>query len=237
LLKIIFKTLALSALMLISLLVLLCCAFYFTYDEEIPFGKQGLAADKLACKMLDTLDYEAYKQTNFLSWNFRGKHYYEWFKNQNRCTVRWDHFTVRLDLKQKYNSTVTIKGQNYFGEEKEHLINKALAYFNNDSFWLVAPYKVFDIGAERRLIKQKGEADALLVTYTSGGNTPGDSYLWYLDEQGMPTSFKMWVQIFPVRGILASWEQWVTTESGIKLPRFHKILFFDITISSIDAKK
>ena len=89
----------------------------------------------------------------------------------------------------------------------------------------------------KHMIKQKNGPDALLVTYISGGNTPGDSYLWQLDEQGIPISFKMWVQIIPVHGISASWEQWITTESGAKLAGFHKLLFLDIIISSIQARK
>ena len=233
----VFKILVLSVLTLISLFVLFCGALYFAYNDEIPSGKQGLAADKLAFKMVNALNYEAYKETNFLAWTFRGKHHYQWFKNQNRCSVQWDDFTVELDLKNKHNSTVSVGGQPYSGEEKEQVINKALAYFNNDSFWLVAPYKVFDMGVERRLVKQKDGSDALLVTYTSGGTTPGDSYLWHLDKQGIPTSYQMWVQIIPFQGISASWEQWVTTESGAQLSRFHKLLFLDIMMSSIQATK
>ena len=227
----------LSVLTLISLLVLICSAFYFTYNEELPSGKQGIAADKLAYKMLDALDYEAYKETRSLAWTFRGEHHYQWSKNQNHCNVQWDDFAVQLDLKNKSNSTVSVGGQPYSGEDKEQLINKALAYFNNDSFWLVAPYKVFDGGVERRLVKQEDDSDALLITYTTGGTTPGDSYLWHLDEQGVPTSYQMWVQIIPVQGISASWEQWVTTTSGAQLPRFHKLLFLDIIMSSVQGTK
>ena len=37
---------------------------YFKYNEELPQGIQGEQADALAYKMLDALDYEAYKNTN-----------------------------------------------------------------------------------------------------------------------------------------------------------------------------
>ncbi|PTM02032.1 MAG: hypothetical protein DA394_02035, partial [Candidatus Arcticimaribacter sp.] len=69
--KKIFKILVFAVLTLFSLLVLFCGAFYFTYNEELPTGKQGVAADKLAYKMLDVLNYEAYKETSSLTWTFR----------------------------------------------------------------------------------------------------------------------------------------------------------------------
>lgn len=56
---------------------------------------------------------------------------------------------------------------------------------------MVAPYKVFDKGVERTLIKTKNNKDVLLVTYTSGGSTPGDSYLWLLDDNEKPNAFKI----------------------------------------------
>ena len=33
---------------------------YFKYSEDVPVGIEGKAADALADKMLDVLDYEAY---------------------------------------------------------------------------------------------------------------------------------------------------------------------------------
>ena len=77
------------------------------------------------------------------------------------------------------------------------IIQTAQHFFNNDSFWLVAPYKVFEQGVERRIVDYDGKKP-LLVTYTSGGSTPGDSYLWILDENGFPTSYKMWVSLIPL---------------------------------------
>jgi hypothetical protein len=95
--------------------------------------------------------------------------------------------------------------------------------FNNDSFWLVAPYKVFDQGTTRQLVALEGGRDALLVTYSSGGTTPGDSYLWILGDDGLPASYKMWVKIIPIGGLEATWANWQRMESGIMLPTSHQV--------------
>jgi hypothetical protein len=114
--------------------------------------------------------------------------------------------------------------------ENSDILKKATTFYNNDSFWLVAPYKIFDTGTERRLVNYKGK-DALLITYTFGGSTPGDSYLWILDKNNVPTSFKMWTKIIPIGGISATWSDWKNTESGIKLPTTHTLSLFGLEIS------
>ncbi|WP_417860861.1 hypothetical protein [Winogradskyella sediminis] len=206
---------------------------YLKYNEELPTGQQGAKADLLASKMLDALDEKAYLKTDYLEWTFKGRHHYKWFKSENTCEVHWKDFTVLLDFNQLKNSKVFVANNEYNGIEKQDYISKAEAYFNNDSFWLVAPYKVFDSGVERRLVKTDDGKNALLVTYTSGGTTPGDSYLWHLDASGKPISFKMWVDILPIEGIEATWENWITTASGSQLPTFHKLLFFGIEITDV----
>jgi hypothetical protein len=107
---------------------------------------------------------------------------------------------------------------------------QARDFFNNDSFWLIAPYKIFDPGTERRIVSYKNR-EALLVTYTSGGTTPGDSYLWILNENYLPTSYKMWTSIIPVGGVAATWSDWEKTASGILLPKKHILSLFGMEIS------
>ena len=123
------------------------------------------------------------------------------------------------------------------GENRDKLVHQALDYYNNDSFWLVAPYKVFDDGVERRLVELENGKEGLLVTYKTGGSTPGDSYLWEFDDQGKPKSFKMWTSILPIDGLEASWSDWTTTESGAQLPTFHKLLFIGLEIDHIKGEK
>ena len=206
---------------------------YFKYNEVLPSGKQGVEADQLASQMLEALDETAYINTDYLEWTFKGSHHYKWYKSDNTCEVSWDDFTVILDLGNRDNCKVFVFKQEYNGIEKQDYILKAESYFNNDSFWLVAPYKVFDKGVERRLVKTEDNKNALLVTYTSGGTTPGDSYLWHLDDSGKPKSFQMWVDIIPIEGLEATWENWITTDSGAQLPTFHKLLFFGLEMGEV----
>lgn len=206
---------------------------YLKYNEDLPTGQQGTKADQLASKMLAALNEQAYVNTDYLEWTFKGIHSYKWYKSDNTCEVAWKDFTVILDFNNTDNSKVFVAQQEYNGVEKQDYINKATNYFNNDSFWLVAPYKVFDKGTERRLVNTEDNKEALLVTYTSGGSTPGDSYLWHLDDTGKPKNFQMWVDILPIEGLEATWENWITTESGAQLPTFHKFLFLGIELDDV----
>ena len=61
----------------------------------------------------------------------------------------------------------------------------------------------------------------MLVSYSTGGVTPGDSYLWTLDESGLPTGYKMWTKILPVKGVYASWEDWIELPTGAKISTGH----------------
>lgn len=217
----------------LTLPTLLFFAFlYIKYDEELPQGKQGPEADLLAQQMLDALDYEAYEQTDYLEWTFRGSHRYQWNKTDQKCIVRWKDYKVDLNFKDLEKSMAYVHNFRVYNENANELIYKAYDLFNNDSYWLIAPYKVFDDGVVREILSTTS-GNALKVTFTSGGSTPGDSYVWYLNKDKRPTSYKMWVSILPIDGLEASWNHWTTTESGAILPTYHKILFFGIPISGI----
>ena len=220
--KIIFKILG-----SITVLLFLFIGVYFVItNEPIPKGKRGKEADDLALKMLSALNNDAFKNTEVLEWSFRGKHFYKWHKKENIVTVSWEDNEVVLHTSQSKKSEVSIGG---IKTENIEIVKQARDFFNNDSFWLVAPYKVFDPGTERRIVNYKNK-EALLITYTSGGTTPGDSYLWILDEKFFPTSYKMWTSIIPIGGVSATWSDWKKTDSGILLPTKHILSLFGMEI-------
>ncbi len=210
---------------------------YFKYNEDLPIGIPGEQADALAHKMLLALDHKAYQETNYLEWTFKRRHHYKWQKDEKKCMVQFEDYKVNLDLNDYTKSKVYVHSFEVQGDKQKELLKKAIDYFNNDSFWLVAPYKVFDDGVKRSLVKQPDGEHALLVTYTSGGSTPGDSYLWLLEESGKPRAYKMWTSILPIHGLEASWSDWTTTESGAQLPTLHKLLFLGLEMGDVKGTK
>lgn len=210
---------------------------YFRYHEDLPLGTDPEQADVLANKMLNALDYEAFQNTNYIEWMFKKRRFYKWKKDRQTCMVYWKDYKVDLNLNNHDLSIAYIHNFNVEGEIGKDLIAKAVKYFNNDSFWLVAPYKIFDEGTKRGVVTLDDGNQGLLVTYATGGTTPGDSYLWHFDSTGKPKSFQMWVSILPINGLEASWTDWTTTESGAQLPTFHKLLFFGIELTDIKGTK
>lgn len=220
---------------LIGLVLLGLFIYGWIISKPLPKGKSGPEADALATKMLNALNVEAYKNTNVLEWSFRnGANTYRWNKNTGKVVVSWKDFSVNLNLNNPSNSKAYESNKMLTSNKKEKLIKIAVDYFNNDSFWLVAPYKVYDKGVIRTIIQLEDGSQGLLVTYSKGGSTPGDSYLWILNPNGFPNSYKMWTSVIPIGGLEASWDDWIVTDSGAFLPKSHE--FGPITLDMAKVK-
>lgn len=192
-------------------------------SKPMPKGLPGPQADALAIKMQKALNDSVFNSTRYFKWSYRGdSNRYLWDKEMGIVWIQWKENKARLHLANTKRSEVWQNGTPIKGELRKKLLENAMDLFNNDSFWLVAPYKVFDEGTERRLVNWEGE-QGLLVTYTTGGSTPGDSYLWMLNDNGFPNSFHMWVNRLPIGGLEASWDDWMITQTGTYLPNSHKI--------------
>ncbi len=231
--KKIFKLLKILVLSILALLVIAIATLYLSLNKQLPEGISGSDADNFALKIQEAVKHDRYLDTDYIQWSFRNKHHYLWNKQQGIAKVQWDNHTAYLDLNNPDNSY--LENKNIKKEEKQELIATAFAYFNNDSFWIVAPHKLFDKGVTRQLVTLENNSKGLLVTYNSGGTTPGDSYLWKVDKNYVPKSYQMWVSIIPIGGIEATWRGWTTTESGAYLSQKHELLGFGIPISNLRA--
>ncbi|MEM1220492.1 MAG: hypothetical protein AAGH79_16340, partial [Bacteroidota bacterium] len=140
---------------------------------------------------------------------------------RNAVEVKFKDTRVLVNLNQ-VTGIAYEKGERVSENKEQKLVEKAWAFFCNDAFWLNAPAKAFDPGTERSLVTLKDGRQGLKVKYNTGGVTPGDAYVWILDEYNRPVSYKMWVQISPVGGIEFSWEDWVELSSGAQISTTHK---------------
>ena len=214
-----------------GVIVLAGLVFFFVSNEPRPEGVSGEKADIMAKNIQTAIDMNAWDTTEAVSWNFADRHSFLWDKKRHWVKVTWkeNEALIRID---SLDGMVWSKGIEIKNEkEKAKMLKKAHHFWANDSYWLNAPAKLFDKGTERSIVQHEGK-DALLVTYTSGGITPGDSYLWFVDENNLPTSYKMWVKIIPIGGVEFTWEDWTTTSTGAKIATTHKGLL-DIAIKDL----
>ena len=187
-------------------------------DEPLPEGIAGPEANSLAEKVLQATGYDHWQETGAASWTFRGGYHYLWDVKRNYARISWEQNEVLMDLSTQKGIAYT-NGKKL--EDPSELLEKAWKRWCNDSFWFMAHHKLFDPGTVRKLVRQPDGSDALLITYMSGGVTPGDSYLWLLDDDHTPNAWKMWVGISPVGGILFSWEKWTTLATGVRVAEEH----------------
>lgn len=215
------------ALVVISLGLVLVIQWF---SKPLPESIAGPEADGLARDVQEALNITGYKALNEIQFSFRD-HHYLWNKAEERVLVSWEDYQVDLILSETENSKILQGGKE---SNRIDLIDKAKAYFFNDSYWLVAPFKFFDPGVVRSLVETNDGSKALLITHTSGGVTPGDSYLWYFDENLIPTHFELWVSIIPIKGVSATWSSWVSKQE-VLFSSFHKLGPLEITIGDLEA--
>ncbi|MAJ50949.1 MAG: hypothetical protein CMB82_04960 [Flammeovirgaceae bacterium] len=194
----------------------------FVFDEKLPDPEGTQKGLWLAEKMSKAMNKSAYDSLSFISWQY-GSHHYDWNKKEDSVKVIWANFEVNV-------STRTLEGIAYRGgvilsdDQNKKSVEKAIRYFNNDSFWLVAPYKIYDPGVILYSVSLP-LGHGLMVTHTQGGSTPGDSYLWLLDDNYFPRAWKMWVNILPVGGVKSEWMGW-QKKKGAWFPGSFETLFF-----------
>ncbi|MEM6830546.1 MAG: hypothetical protein AAF551_08505, partial [Bacteroidota bacterium] len=112
---------------------------FLMIDQPLPIGETGPEAEQLADEMLTALNKEAYDSLEYIEFSFRNAHHYEWDKAENKVNVKWEDKEIYLDLNRSVRSFNLLELQAY-------------KYFINDSFWLVAPFKIRDKDVVRSIV-------------------------------------------------------------------------------------
>lgn len=188
--------------------------------EDPPKGESGPFATLLAKRMLNTVQPEKWARTGAVKWNFANRRQHVWDRNRKLSRVIWDEHEVLLDLTTKKGIART-NGSEVKGAQAEKLFAKAYEIFINDSFWLNPFPKFLDEGVKLERVELDGGWEALLVTFPSGGVTPGDKYLWFHDGRYRPSRVKMWVSLLPIGGVEVTWERYQTLQTGAEVATKH----------------
>lgn len=225
------KILKILGVVLLILLVGGLIAGYFLSESE-PTATPSSEADLLAEKMMIAMNKPAWDSTVWLKWDFAGRNQYIWNKRDHFARITMGDDVAILNTKKQTGKAY--KGDKELGDEEgAEIIKSGWVNFCNDSWWLNAPMKANDPGTERSIVTLEDGRKGLKIEYKSGGVTPGDSYVWILNENNRPTSYKMWVEIIPVGGLEATWEQYETISTGAPISRLHKISAMDLIISDV----
>ena len=204
-------------------------------SRKLPEGTANAEADALARKVMKITGQEHWEDTRIVEWSFKGKRYHLWDRERNLHIQEWKNFKVVQDLNNKKG--MVFKGEEQLhGEDADKYLEKAWRNWINDSFWLNPFWKMFDEGTTRLLVDWKGKT-ALMISYSSGGLTPGDSFLWILDEDAMPVKWKLWVSVIPLKGYGLSWEDWQEMSTGVKYSTKHRGFAQQVKILSVKGVK
>lgn len=228
------KKIGIGCLSILGLLVIGGVIAYFVLSESKPEGKTGPEADKLANQMLTAMNKPAWDSLRYIAWDFSGRNQYAWDKQKEIAVIKFGNIEAVMDLKAM-TGEAKADGEMLTGDSKDAALGEAWGHWCNDSFWLYAPYKLFDPGVTRSIVEVENGKKGLMVSYSSGGTTPGDSYLWILDETNKPEAWKMWVGIIPIGGVHNTWENWKTLPGGSIIAQNHKMKLMDVTINDLKA--
>ena len=203
-------------------------------SKPIPEGTPGEKAEELTAKIEEAVNIEAWENLNWIQWSFPGGYSYVWDRQREFVEINWAENRVIQDL-DAGTGVAFVEGEKVEGKKSEKLVYSSLVRFWNDSFWLAAFTKLRDEGVSRKYVETEYGEDALLVTYDIGGATPGDSYLWIADENGLPRAWQMWVKILPIGGLETSWSDWQELHNGAMIAPVHHTAVTDLVLTDIKS--
>lgn len=209
---------------------------FLYFNEREPEGIARADADAMAVRMLAAINDSAWKSTRYVQWSFRNGNSYLWDKERNVVRVTSGKEVVLLDA-DDLSGLAWSDGHLLDGEKAHKALDHAWKSFCNDGFWVYAPFKVLDPGTVRSVVRLPDGTEGLKVTYMQGGVTPGDSYVWLLDETGRPKAWKLWVKIIPIGGLAFTWEDWVQIGTGAWLATNHRNALLNVPITDLKGAR
>ncbi|MBR31036.1 MAG: hypothetical protein CMN77_06955 [Spirochaetaceae bacterium] len=188
--------------------------------QSIPDGETGSPADALASKMLAAANLETWNtRVQGVEFRFREKNTYFWDKKRGLVEFQNEDLKVQFS-KNTFQGVAWEDGEALSGDELAEAVVKANSNFINDSFWLQPAYHIQSPGTKLYAV----DDSTLRVTFSSGGVTPGDTYVFHLNDKNQIELMEMWVSIIPIEGADADFNNYQTYEPGINVAESRTVL-------------
>ena len=204
---------------------------FFTLQKPFPKidTNTRTAADIWAKKIEESIDKKAWDRTDVVMWTFANNNHI-WDKKRKLHILQSNKKTTIQSLHSRKG--ITNRDSKDWTEATQKIKDRSYAAWINDSFWLNPLAKLFDEGTQRYIVESNG-SKGLMVSYMQGGMTPGDSYVWFTDEQNQPTHWRMWVSIIPIGGVENTWENWTKLPTGAWISTEHDFGPVSLSISNV----
>jgi hypothetical protein len=176
----------------------------------------GEKADALADRIEVATGQAAWRDLAVVAFTFRGTRTWLWDKARGLVRMQDSDGTVFIDTWDHGGFVVDKKGNDVVDADR---LQSAWTYFINDTFWLNPMASMRNVGVTREVADVDG-ATGLVVRFESGGVTPGDTYLFFVDDTGLPLRWRLWTSALPIKGFETTFDGWVTV-GGAKLATVH----------------
>jgi hypothetical protein len=159
-------------------------------------------ADSVASRLMQAHGADAFSSAPYLRFTFAvetpkgtrviGRHL--WDRTTGDYRVEWTGgpdssyvalVNVRSVAEGVPEGIVYLNGEKLEGDAAQTARKQAYGRFVNDTYWLLAPLKVFDSGVNRAYAADSSTAehDVLHLTFGEVGLTPGDEYWFYVSTE------------------------------------------------------
>jgi len=159
-------------------------------------------ADSLAKRLMEAHGARAWASASLLRFDFavdRGEgagppRRHLWNRQTGAYRLEWtggqdSTYVALLDVDEMSDGlpagTVYLNGSEVTGAADSTRRQQAYRSFINDTYWLLAPLKVFDPGVNRSYVADSSTAehDVLHLSFGDVGLTPGDEYWMFVDKE------------------------------------------------------
>jgi len=181
-----------SILIVISSLILAVSCSKITTLQSLDFNETASdpKAITLANQVVDANGgAKAWNKTRYISWNFFGSRKHIWDKQTGDVFIKSlkSPVEIKMNLNDK-TGKVWLNGEETMNQDSiSKYLDSGYAWWVNDSYWLILPFKLMDSGVTLNYIGEGttlsgSAANMLSLNFEATGLTPNNKYHIYIDK-------------------------------------------------------